>query len=331
MKVGFLRFDDKPGIKAKGIAFISKYYDIEFFYFTPESVDLEREIIMGKFLINGEWVEKETGFPDIIDNAPSRPQDRDLYSKLKKKSPMITYRIGDKEKVLSLLQKDSKYSKYLIDSKILTSLDDFNEFVEKYEYIILKPKGGNMGKNIFKCFRSKNGFCIQTDKVDKNINSEIELNEFLSTFYDKYQIQEYINSTTFEGHPFDVRLHVQRGKGGSWKIVKIYPRIGLSQKVTSNISQGGGISNLNSFLRNQYIENHNEIWSELRSLSLSLPRDFQKNYTYTLDALGIDVGIDRNGNLKIFEINTYPGSNFLDLESAIVRVDYYKHLLEKRG
>ena len=29
-------------------------------------------------------------------------------------------------------------------------------------------------------------------------------------------------------------------------------------------------------------------------------------------------------NLKLFEVNTYPGSNFLDIEDSIVRVQYYQ-------
>lgn len=329
MNVGFLRFDQKPGIKAKAIAYISYYNNINFFYFTPEDVDFENKKISGLFLIDNQWKRLLTDFPNIIDNAPSRLRDRELYNDLKKISPMITYRIGDKEKVFQLLKNDGNYDRFLIDSSILSDIDMYKEFIEKYNYIIIKPKGGNMGRNIYKSYMLNNKYILQADTEKIIFDNLSDLNIYLTKFYNNYQIQQYIDSKTKEGHPYDIRLHVQRGSGGHWKIVKIYPRIGLSQKVTSNLSQGGGISNLNSFLKSQFNQNAEKIRLNLVELAMNLPKDFQKNYQYTLDALGIDVGIDSNSNLKIFEINTYPGSNFLDIESAIVRVEYYKFLLTK--
>ncbi|TCM59596.1 YheC/D-like protein [Acinetobacter calcoaceticus] len=329
MKVGYLRFDERPGIKAKALAYMSFYNDIDFFYFRPEDVDLLNKTISGLFLVNNEWERKITSFPNIIDNAPSRPRDRAIYQEIKKISPMITYRIGDKEKVFQLLKKDVNYTQYLIDSDILSSIDIYLKYIDKFKTVIIKPKGGNMGKGIYKSYISDNRYVFQTDIDYEEFDNIEDVEIFLKDFMDTNQIQQYIDSNTIEGHPYDIRLHVQRGKGGNWKIVKIYPRIGLSQKVTSNLSQGGGISNLNSFLKSQFGDQSEYIRTELRNLAINLPKDFQKNYSYTLDALGIDVGIDSENNLKIFEINTYPGSNFLDLESAIVRVEYYKYLLTK--
>lgn len=330
MRVGYLRFDEKPGIKAKAIAYIAHYNNIDFFYFRPEDVDLINRKISGLFLINNKWERKLTEFPDIIDNAPSRIKDRKIYQDIKKISPMITYRIGDKEKVFHLLKKDGGFDKYLIDSDIMNDLETYQKYVNKFGIIVIKPKGGNMGKDIYKSYQIGSKYIFETDKNQIEFENELGVESFLNGFFGKYQIQQYIDSNTIEGHPYDIRLHVQRGEGGGWKIVKIYPRIGLSQKVTSNISQGGGISNLNSFLKSQFGDKAEEIREELKKLAIKLPKDFQKNYSYTLDALGIDIGIDSNHNLKIFEINTYPGSNFLDIESAIVRVDYYRHLLKSK-
>ena len=47
---------------------------------------------------------------------------------------------------------------------------------------------------------------------------------------------------------------------------------------------------------------------------------------HNIDALGIDVGIESDGGMYFFEINTFPGAKFFYLEDAIAVVDYARTL-----
>ncbi len=321
MRVGFLRFDQNPTIKVRAIAYICHYHNIEFFYFQPEDVDFTNKKIKGRFFINEKWQEKETDFPDLIDNAPSIGKYRNFYDEMTKFVPMMCFRIGNKQKIQNILETDGEFSHILINTEEVTDFDSFKLFLDKYQIIILKPNGGNMGRNIIKISNSNQEYKIETDEsveVINQIKEWFEKNDFRG-----YIQQEYVHSLTKNNLPFDIRIHVRRGKNKNWNVVKVYPRIGINQNVTSNISQGGSISKLVGFLRHNY-QDYEKIQIKLNQFAKDFPKYFQKFYGYDLDALGIDIGLDQDGNLKLFEVNTYPGSNFLDIEDSIVRVQYYQ-------
>lgn len=326
MKVGILRFDNQPSLKMNAIAYICHYHNIDFFYFQPEDVDFNRKVINGRFYINEKWEYQETSFPDVIDNAPSIAKYRDFYTEMLKHVPMICYRIGNKQKVQNILEKDGQYQDILIATNEVEDFSNFEKFLAQYSKVILKPIGGNMGRDIFKVSQNESTYLVETDHEKLTFVNKTEFEKwFKKKEFSNFVQQEYVHSLTKNGLPFDVRVHVRRGLNRKWNTVKIYPRIGIHQNVTSNISQGGSISKLFSFLKSNF-ENYKEIQDKLNRFAREFPPYFQKFYSYELDALGVDIGLDLQGNIKLFEVNTYPGSNFLDMEDSIVRVQYYKSL-----
>ena len=108
----------------------------------------------------------------------------------------------------------------------------------------------------------------------------------------------------------------------------IYPRIGMGKNITSNISQGGGISPIVPFLQSNFGGEWKKIKDKLELLCRTFPNRFESLYNYNLDALGIDLGVDSKGNIGLFEVNTYPGQQFFYAEDAEVRVAYYRYLLQ---
>lgn len=331
MKIGYLRYDSEPGNKVKTLAYMCFYHNIEFFYFRPEDVDLEREVIKGKFFLNGKWEERETSFPSFIDNAPSKKEYRALYLELERKMsiPMMCHRIDNKQKINNLLVKDQKFGDIVINTERFTDIFNFNRFLERYNKLILKPIGGNMGRGIYKVYKSQEKYYIESDEKIDTFKDLVELNKFIVNMnFLEYIQQEYIESTTKNNLPFDIRVHVRRGANNNWSTVKIYPRVGINQNVTSNISQGGGITKLVPFLKVNYPE-YQIIQKKLNLFAKEFPIFFQKLYSFEIDALGIDIGLTKDGNLKLFEVNTFPGTNFLELEDSLVRVQYYLSKMEK--
>lgn len=156
---------------------------------------------------------------------------------------------------------------------------------------------------------------------------ESEIASYLEQYVaKKYIVQPYIQSRTEEGLPFDIRIHVRRGKDGQWMPVKVYPRIGRGDGITSNLSQGGSIAQLKPFLKRQFMQNSIKIEKELNKLAVEFPTYFQRAYDKPLAALGLDIGIDEKGKLWLFEVNPYPGSTMFELESQQVAMGYAKYI-----
>lgn len=330
MKVGMLRYPEKPPFLARTIAYICSHYNIDFFYFRPEDVDLTHKKINGSFLVNGKWVQKSTDFPDVIDNAPMRERDKILYSVLEEHSILTTRRIGSKKKIFNTLEKDGRFKDVLIPYKLIEDEVGIKLAIDEYKKVLLKPSRSNQGKNIYVIERSKNGFQVSTDSTTKSYSELAFTNLYNEVFANRlYICQPFIESKTKEGHPFDVRIHTRKNIDGKWATVKIYPKIGIGKSITSNISQGGGISAINSFLEAQFEDNWKDVKQRLNQLSRQFPPLFQSLYTFPIDALGIDIGIDKSGKLWLFEVNTFPGAMYLFAEDAEARVQYYRFCAKK--
>ncbi|MCG1210243.1 YheC/YheD family protein [Staphylococcus epidermidis] len=327
--VGMLRTSNKPRILARTVAYICQYNKINFFYFSPEDVDIRNKKINAQVFKHGKWVRKIVDYPDIVDNEPMKISNKKIYSSLKEISIFTTNPLGGKNKVFNLLKQSKLFDDVLIPYKLVKNIDDILPFLNSYPKILLKPVFSNQGRNIVAIMRKENKYQLINDNFIKDYKYEELIKHINQNYLNPAHIcQPFIESKTKEGYPFDVRLHVRKNTHGQWEKVKIYPRIGIGRNITSNISQGGAISPIVPFLKTNFKNNWLEIKNKLELLCKTFPSRFESLYNYPLDALGIDLGIDYNGNISLFEVNTYPGQQFFYAEDAEVRVDYFKYLLK---
>ena len=144
----------------------------------------------------------------------------------------------------------------------------------------------------------------------------------------RYIIQKYISSRTLQGDPFDCRVHVEKNGAGKWVSARNFIRIGIGQKVISNVNQGGGISDPEPFLKSNFGEKWEEIINKLNELALSLPNKIEELRKTKLMSMGMDVAIDKNGDLYLFEVNGAPTTTPLRSEAAMLRTEYYKYIMQ---
>ena len=105
-------------------------------------------------------------------------------------------------------------------------------------------------------------------------------------------------------------------------------RIGIGQKIISNINQGGGMAELEPFLKTNRPDCWELIVERLRELAATVPAWFEEQRGVELCTLGIDVAITDEGDLRIFEINTLPFVDFNLGQVAMRRVAYYRWLAD---
>ncbi|QTK08150.1 YheC/YheD family protein [Staphylococcus haemolyticus] len=323
--IGMLRHFENPNTMAKAAALSAEMLDCDFFFFNPKDVDINHKNINGLFLKNGEWIRMVTEFPDVIDNSPSKKISKNIYQELEKTIPFTMHRIGNKDFVNKRLINE-RYAELVIPYRDLKNINDVKEMLSVHSRIIIKPSGGNRGKGIIYIEKKDDKYTI---RAAENINTynETEVEKYIYKLTNKnYIVQKYISSVTKSSLPFDIRIHVRRGEGGNWQSVKIYPRIGSGRSVESNLSQGGSIAKIVPFLKYNFAEKWKVILDELRKLAKEFPVYFQKVYDYELDALGLDIGIDENGKLWLFEVNSFPGCTMFELEAQEVAMKYAKYL-----
>ncbi|KAA0546557.1 YheC/YheD family protein [Bacillus sp. BGMRC 2118] len=320
--------------KAFACAAAAKMEGVQFIYFSYGAVDFENRSIKGWEYADGKWLQNDYPFPDVIINisGPKTDYQSKVRKQLKDMIPFTSHPVGNKMKVYRKVKKGETFAEYLIPSFKLKSLEKVKEKVTEYEKIVIKPYSGNKGKKVMFLESSQsNEYVLTTGEEKKTLNEEeVEILIEELKREKKYLIQPFIECKTKSGLTYDFRLHVQKNGLGEWEITLIYPRISGSKKLVSNISSGGYRGELDTFLLNEFGDWQFDIRRTLDHFAVSFSEHLDELYNKSFDELGIDVGLDQNKKLWIFEVNWRPGSKHREFEVAKRLIPYALFLTNRK-
>lgn len=334
MIVGYLRRFNNPNHMAKLLAMICEHHGVHLLYFNPKGVMIQNNKVKGHMLFNNKWIEVEVDTPKFIDINPNyfnSKRYKYVVDHLNKHSVLSADKRMPlpKDKLQEIFMNDSKMSKYLIPTKNITNFNDIEEYVDKFNTVVLKPVFSNQGRNVFILDKGKSSNYILGYNKRENKLTPNELKDFYTKkIQDKgFIVQKYIESRTPQGHPFDCRVHVEKNGKNEWKNVKNFIRIGVGQTVISNVSQGGGIANIKDFLTTNYPDDWEEIYKGIKRTAKVIPYKVEEFLGKEYMTMGFDIGIDGDGSLYLYEVNDYPIVSPMRSEVAMARAEYYKYML----
>jgi hypothetical protein len=317
--------------KAYPYAAVAKMEEIPFYYFSFNNVDFNNMKINGWVYNHGEWAQTEMEFPTVIINScnPKTEKQSEILKKLKEYAIFTSYPVGNKLKVYKKVLKAKEYASYLIPSVKLNNPNELISFLNEDSKCVLKPLTGNQGKKVL--FIEKLNASEQYKLIDGQIVKEFNQKDMevligRLILEKEYLLQPFIECRTKAGLTYDFRLHVQKNGRGLWEITLIYPRISGNSRLISNISSGGYRGDLEPFLTEEFGEESGRIKTVLENFALSFSAHFDTLYQYYFDELGIDVGIDQELRLWIFEVNWRPGCKHREFEVARRLIPYCKFL-----
>lgn len=323
--VGMVRGSGLPGNIIVANAHAAAMQNVKLVYFTPDDVDVDNRKVNALQYIDGKFQPVVCDFPDVIENDERSLWRKDVFSAITKNAPFTMHLLGGKLTTFNRIKKSGIYQELLIPDYSINSLAEFTNAVNVFEKFVIKPMRGSQGANVSYFERTVEGFKVN----HRGAISELRPTD-LAAFYSEFigdrhfLLQKYVDSRTKHGLPYDIRIHVRRGKNARWNLVKLYARIGAGNSIVSNISAGGSMAEAGVFLTAQFgRDKGRSIFNELKLLAKSFPEKFQSLYPeFMIDALGIDIGIDSEGKLWIFEVNSCPGAKFFELADAIPRMEY---------
>ena len=335
------RKDPKTVIKSYAYAAVAKAEGAEFFYFSPGEVNFNKRSIRGQVYENGKWKEKTFPFPDVIYNAGSPEKlakSKDIINKLKSEIPFTTHSIGNKWNINERLKEANEFANYLIPTEIVKTFDDFLKFINAFDKVVFKPIDGRKGIGIFFITRKTNAFIVANNATTTTY-SKLELNKLISSKLSSgtFIVQPYIQSVTKSGQVFDFRLHVQKNGEGKWVITTIYPRVAPLGSIIANINSGGFTNYLDPFLQQEFKGDAFNIKRTLEYFSLALANHLDElqmaQYGEVIDEIGVDIGLDENLKLWIYEVNWRPGcppAFYLELDVVINSIKYAIYLAKNQ-
>ncbi|MBO1510273.1 YheC/YheD family protein [Metabacillus bambusae] len=325
--IGMLHYRKSPEKVKKAYAFaaVAKMEGVDFIYFSYNGIDFNRRKINSWQYGNGEWLQLETDFPDVVINSssPKSAEQVMIYRRLKQDLPFTSHSVGNKLQVYKKVKTENEFADYLIPTKRIQRGKQVISYLKKHSKIVMKPMSGNKGKDIYFIEEIEEDLIsILHGKELKRITIQELVDDLTGKIKNKYIMQPFIECKTKSGLAYDFRLHVLKNENKKWVIALIYPRINGDGKLISNISSGGFRGELTSFLEQEFGQESSQVDQILQTFAISFSEHLDQIYNCSFDELGIDVGIDANRKLWIYEVNWRPGSKHREFEVAKQMIPY---------
>lgn len=333
MKIGYMRNKREPNHKAKLTAMLCKFHGIDLIYLNPRDVDIKMAAVKGRMLVEDAWVSIETILPPFIDIAPTcfTEKNQHIMDYLRAHTFLSDDRTNrlSKRRLQEKLKQDKKYAQLVIPTEKVTSHEDIEDFLNEHGKVVLKPVNGGRGRGVYVLRKEENKYILGYQKEQQELTHDGFVQYYEEALKGNgYIVQKHIHSRTKQGDPFDCRIHVEKNGEGDWEVARNFVRIGIGQKVMSNVNQGGGIGDLEPFLEANFGEKSHEILGKINRLAATLPYKIEEWRNTHIMSLGFDVAIDPEGTLYLFESNGFPLTTPLESQAAMLKTSYYKYLLE---
>jgi len=220
-----------------------------------------------------------------------------------------------KLKVHQFLKRSSALKRHLPATIQYTGAESLNRTLQIFESgIFMKPSGGSHGRHtLYLSFIEDQKIKLQgRDRRNHTFEQTIALQQMDDwvrhfTGNRRFIIQPFLKLLNRKGNPYDLRSLVQKNDRGLWSITGIAVRQGAEDGLTSNLHGGGTAYPALPYLASDFgDEKAGQIIRTIRHLSVQLPPLLEEGFG-RLGELGIDFGVDTQGQLWILEVNSKPG------------------------
>ncbi|MBC5637937.1 YheC/YheD family protein [Ornithinibacillus sp. BX22] len=340
VSIGMLVQENEINNLTIACAYVAKYENVHFFYFTPKDIDYDEMCIRGYFYQNKEWVPMIVNYPDVIyDRLRARGIEgfHTVYEELEG-IPFTNQFYGNSISKLEVYDKLSaieQLSDIMIPYQKVNRLKDIFHYIQEYGSVILKPEVGSFAKGVRYIEKLNIDRYRVADGENVNELSELSLSKYIRDVIKKgtFIVQKYIETRTKEGNPFDIRVHMMKDGNGEWSFVNKHPRIGTNYATITVFRSGGYVGELVAFLNRNYSQDKSSILvSKIEERALNIASEFDALYENKISELGIDLAIDKDLNIYLIEVNVNkPGIVYYEFEVAKHAIPYAKYLSQKNS
>jgi hypothetical protein len=291
------------------------------FVFGEQHIDWDLGIIEGYFYHNNRWETVEIPFPNVIyDRLPNRRSENNprlikVRERLQKEYLIPWYNPGffNKLDIHERLIQDDTVSNFLPDTLPFTSFSSIETMLSNHGHVFIKPKNGSLGLGVHQLIYDRHSdyyFCRYQDENGENrLRKFSSLEGLMGTVFanqslEKMLVQQGIHLLRSESRSIDFRVHTNKDDMGNWHVSAIAAKIAGLGSVTTHARSGGDIKTMEEIFPNDECILYTE---KLSNAALLLSGALDRHVEGIIGEIGFDLGIDRNGDIWLFEANSKPG------------------------
>ncbi|MEH7389940.1 YheC/YheD family protein [Bacillus sp. JJ1474] len=217
----------------------------------------------------------------------------------------VSYGKVDQHKTLIL---DDQLKKILPETMMLNE-DNFWGLMERHQQVIVKPNRGRFGNGLIKIKTiDKDLYEFRSEGHKRIIYGRMETFRAVKSNLVKREniVQQAINLAKINNFPFDLRVMVQRKtEDATWVVTGMAAKVALKGYFITNVAQKVMI--VQNALEKSHIKNVNSTKLIKRIEEITLLTAERLSSIYPGHRIfGLDIGIDKNKKIWIFEANCSP-------------------------
>ncbi|KAB2337111.1 YheC/YheD family protein [Cytobacillus depressus] len=292
------------------------------FVFGEQHINWEQGTINGLFFYQNGWKTIEVPFPNVIyDRLPNRKSERvaehkQIKDRLQSEYLIPWYNPGffNKLEINDRLIQDDNLAKLLPETHPFVSYSEIERMLSHYGHVFIKPINGSLGLGVHQVIYDKAEGCYYCrfrnqqgeNKLQKyNSLERLMKHVFASKNLNRMLVQQGIHLMRIDQRPIDFRIHTNKNNHGDWIVTAIAAKVAGSGSVTTHVKSGGVIRTIAEVFPE--IEEQKRVEAKLANAALLLSKALEENMEGIIGEIGFDLGIDRNGNVWLFEANSKPG------------------------
>lgn len=299
------------------------------FIFGAHQIDWKDESILGYLYTKKGWQKVKSPFPHVLYNRlPNRKVEKlDSFQHLMKELeeshhiPTFNDRFLSKKDIIDALF-HTPCRKHLPETIASPSIQDVVSILNRHGTVFLKPINGSLGRGVFKLTYSHEEKLFYARYLDENNEKRLTKYASINTFFkhtfqhrdlSNYIVQQGIPLLHNHHLPIDFRVHMNKNEHGKWVFTAAAAKMAGRGSVTTHLKDGGTIQTtkeVESHLNLPYSINQ-----KLKTAAQSISHELDQRLNGYMGELGYDFGIDKNGNVWLFEANSKPGRSIFHHEA----------------
>jgi hypothetical protein len=294
------------------------------YIFNASDIDRERGTVRGVTLVGPpgreRWKMYRFPLPAVVYNrVPHRKAEFSptvIACKTylaKQRIPLFNERFLSKREMYNWLLNDPSTVDLTPQTQRMQSAAVMERFCRKHDLVFFKPAGGSLGMGIYRVERGKDHYSVRyrrgKEHVTRTFNSAEQLYAFIKTSNPRstYMMQQGIRLRRYQGNITDFRVHLHKNGAGLWEAVGIGGKVAGKTAVTTHVHNGGRVVDGEVILAAWYGDDAPLMRERLVEVSLRVCRVLERHLNGPTGELGLDVGIDEQGHVWVFEGNAKPG------------------------
>jgi hypothetical protein len=197
------------------------------------------------------------------------------------------------------------------ETRLLT-FSALRSMIQRHPSVYLKPNDCCHGKGMIRVDRLSRGIYRMRVRDTTSVTYHPDLYQIWKRYRQSkinriYLVQQGIHSLTLKGKPFDIRAHLLR-VGGKWNVAGLVGRI-VDKGFVTNRHSGGQPRHIDALLTHDLgLSPSAKVTTihKLNRLAAQSAQAVSRAYPKWCE-LGVDLGIDVNRRIWVYEVNITPG------------------------